>query len=238
MPLAAQSAFEVASLKVETIPQPGRLDVAPGGRVVARNVSLPALIMFGYEIRGYRIVGIPDWGIRERYSIEAKAENRDATVEQLREMMRALLSERFKLQVHRETRDLDGFELSRVNASQLGPQIQVSRVKCSVEERIKGQSTSGSLCGVAFTAGNLKAGAITMAELCEWLDTQVGGILVDRTGAGGEYDLTLMWTPDLSASDTPSIFTALREQLGLKVERKKIPTEVLVYDSAERPTEN
>jgi uncharacterized protein (TIGR03435 family) len=77
-----------------------------------------------------------------------------------------------------------------------------------------------------------------MAELCEWLDTQVGGILVDRTGAGGEYDLTLMWTPDLSASDTPSIFTALREQLGLKVERKKIPTEVLVYDSAERPTEN
>ena len=229
-----QRAFEVASLKPETRTQPGRLDVAPGGRIVATNVTLPALLMFSYDVRGYRVIGIPEWANRERFSIEAKAENRDASMAELREMMRSLLAERFKLRVHRETRDLDGFELLRVNGNQLGPQIQRSSLHCTVPERIRQERG----CGMMFNAGELQGGDVSMAELGEWLDSSVGAVIIDRTEMREGFDLKLKWSPDPAVPDSISLFTALREQLGLKLERRKVPSEVLVVDYAERPSAN
>lgn len=158
----------------------------------------------------------------ERFDIDATFPG-NTTPEQLRPMLQALLAERFKLALHKETRQLPTYALTVAKG---GPKIH------PVDE---GQpKTSGGV-------GHLEATRIGMRKLADLLARQEGVPVTDSTGLTGVFDFTLEWTPDnASPSDNgASIFTALQEQLGLKLDARKGPVEVLVIDAVEKsPTAN
>jgi uncharacterized protein (TIGR03435 family) len=220
------------------------------GRFTASNVSLKNLIQYeAYGIPGSRILDGPKWLDSARFDIDAKMEdsvaehlqsldNKQRTIES-RAMFQQLLADRFKLAVHWETRELPIYALV---AAKNGPKLQPTK------ETGEGSGTSshGNGVTVQFTATNL-----TLAQLAESLTQQLsqdlGRNIIDKTGIDGKYDFSLKWATQsdaASASDTaspeslPSIFTAIQEQLGLKLESSKGPVQVLVVDHAEMPSEN
>jgi uncharacterized protein (TIGR03435 family) len=188
-----------------------------------------------------QIAGWPAWSTSAQYDIEAKmdddtaaalqklSEKQQATRRQL--MLRSLLADRFNLKVQYEIKTLPIYELVVAKGG--------SKLK---ESHASETNTNG--------IGRLTAQAMPMADLALILTIQVNRIVVDKTGLTGQYDFALRWTPDpggeppdgsgsLPEGDSgPSIFTALQEQLGLRLESTKAPVQVLVIDHIERPTEN
>jgi uncharacterized protein (TIGR03435 family) len=203
-----------------------------------------------------QIVGGPTWIGSQGFDVVAKAEG-DAGFDaagyprRYEAMLRALLADRFKLSVHRETREAPMYALIKSNADgKLGPQLHESSTNCYAA---RPQGTAPRrLCGVRGPAGNITGTAVTMAELAasfaEW--PAVGRPVVDRTGLIGQYDLRLESVAAVPGPNTdsaianpapdalPNVFTALQEQLGLKLQADKGPVEFLVVDHAEWPTEN
>jgi uncharacterized protein (TIGR03435 family) len=230
MRLAAQLSFEVASIRPSTSLSPGGTMGPKPGRFLASNVPAIAFITLGYDVKRYQIVGAPDWSVNDRYNLEATTGGQPG-MEQLREMMRSLLADRFQLRTHRETREIDGYALVRVSPDTLGPTLRPSTLNCA-------DPKAG--CGMNFGPGFFRAGHITMAVLADLLaaDGNAGGLVVDRTGVAGVFDVELEWASDLEPSDRPSIFTAVQEQLGLRLQREKVPVEVIVIDRMARPSEN
>jgi uncharacterized protein (TIGR03435 family) len=159
-------------------------------------------------------------------------------------MVRALLADRFKLKVHTETRNLSIYRLMRVRKDgKLGPHLTRSSKPCD-----EGQILPCAVMGIS-RSGELQARVDTIDDFIHrGLMFILGITVIDQTGLQGNFDIDLKWTPDSPAapfadpgageSDAPSIFTALREQLGLKLEPSKGPVEVLVIDSVEHPTES
>jgi uncharacterized protein (TIGR03435 family) len=242
--LAQRDSFEVASIKPGD-PSPQLIDsqVLPGGRFTATNLTLKELIGFAYDLRpGSPVLGGPGWAGSDRFSIEAKADNTipfplgPDGIARIRPMVQSLLEERFKLRVHMETKEEPVYELVVAKG---GPKLK--------------EADSGSQGPRISTArGPLAATAATMAFFAkaisgESLGIGVGRTVVDKTGLNGRYDFTLRFTregdlggPLNSAPDpdAPSIFTALQEQLGLKLESAKGLVDILFIDHAERPEEN
>jgi len=167
----------------------------------------------------------------------------------MRLMLRSLLGDRFRLGVHTEARDLPIFALVLANRDgRLGPQLKASALDCD------GPSAAPS-CGIRIGgAGTMVVGGASMTQFASSLTSWVGRLVVDKTGLSGLFDMKLSWTPDqmpqgfdkkiaaggLPPADPngPSIFTAVQEQLGLKLESQKSPVEVLVIDRAEHPVGN
>jgi uncharacterized protein (TIGR03435 family) len=258
--LGAQSGdlkFEVASIKPNTfVDGPTEMGTQPGGRVTIINVPLRLLIRNAYEIQDSQLVDAPQWIAEERFDIVAKANGEiprpvPGNPGPLQGMMRSLLAERFKLAVHRETRDIPAYTLQFARSDRrLGPQLHPSRTDCAAlaaSGRPQASPDEKPRCGVRANGGHMLAGGLPVAQLATLLSTMVDRTVVDRTGLSGAYDFELNWTPDRtprrldaapSSPDNPSIFTALREQLGLKLESAKTPTEVLIIDHVERPTPN
>jgi uncharacterized protein (TIGR03435 family) len=228
--LAAQElpSFEVAAIKPN---RSGSMAVnmrqRPGGGVILTNGSLRMMIQQAYDLRPFQVVGGPSWLDTDRFDVEAKAPG--ANQEQARLMMRRLLAERFKLTAHLETRDVPVYTLVVAKG---GPKLAPSHGDTT---EINGTPAAGdSTVAYKFQKVPMQMLARTLART---LQRQVS----DSTGLTGEYDFTLRWTPDQNVVDEPgpSIFTALQEQLGLKLEARKGPVEVLVIDHVERtPTEN
>jgi bla regulator protein blaR1 len=235
--LAAQLSFEVATIRPsKSLAGGGTMGPKPG-RFFAANVPAIAFITFGHNLKRYQVAGVPDWASTDRYNLEATTGGQ-AGIEQLREMMRSLLAERFQLRAHREMRQIDGYALVRMSADKLGPSIGQTTLNCADPKAVRPQGTRFS-CGITFGPGTVTAGDITMAVLADILaGDATGQYVVDRTGLSGRFDLELKWAPDLAPSDLPSIFTAVQEQLGLKLERDQLQTDVLVIDRFERPSEN
>lgn len=234
--LWAQLSFEVASIRPSSsLHQGGTMGPKPG-RFYAGNVPTTAFITFGHNIKSYQLSGAPDWARTDRYNLEATT-GPNVGIDQIREMMRSLLEERFKLRVHRETRQLDGYALVRMNNDRLGPSMQPSTLHCSDPKAVRPPGSRFS-CGMTFGPGTVTAGDIRTAVLADILTGSVGRVVVDRTGIAGGFDVELKWAPDLQTSDLPSIFTAVQEQLGLKLVSEQVPAEVVVIDHIERPTEN
>jgi uncharacterized protein (TIGR03435 family) len=177
------------------------------------------------------------------------------------QMLRALLAERFKLATHAEARDLPIFAMVLARGDRaLGPQLHRSPRDCDAPDadgrgRGGGASTpAGQPCGMRVFPGTIVSGGAQLAQLANGLSTLVGRIVRDRTGLTGNFEFTLRWTPDQIPQgfdrkagaiglapidpDGPSIFTAVREQLGLKLESQKGPVDVLVIDRAEHPIGN
>jgi uncharacterized protein (TIGR03435 family) len=211
----------------------------PGlGRCILSNISLKGLIDWAYGLDlvpvnlDAKVEGGPDWAATERFDIEAKAENTSTTTaNQLKQMVQYLLSERFGLKFHRETREALGFALLVAGGE---PKLQEST---GAERR---DSASRDREGtMIWNARNLAAPDITRS-----LWRYLGRPVVDQTQLGGTYDFTLTWKDDAlgaSVSPTgasasgPSLVTALKEQLGLRIESQTVPVEIVVIDFAKKP---
>jgi bla regulator protein blaR1 len=257
--------FEVASVKPNKTTGPrlvAMFQVLPGGRFDATLIQLRGLVLYAYSVTSERIVGGPSWASTDRFDIAAKAEG-DPSAAEMKAMVRALLADRFKLVAHTETRELPMFALL-LNRSdgKLGSQLRAAVGTCPAgpSARIVEASETAPSCGIRRGLGRIEAWGIDLVQLANLLRPiaqaasmrdAAAGLVVDRTGLTGHFDLDLQWDPNatqrLDASPAPperapgtgtSIFTAVRDQLGLKLDPQKAPIEVVVIDSAEKPMED
>jgi uncharacterized protein (TIGR03435 family) len=241
-------AFDVASIRANRSGS-GRVssDLSPAGRLTLTNVSVRELIRDAFRLRDVQIVGGAPEILRERFDIVANAGAR-ATAEQVKQMTRTLLVERFHLVTHGERRELPVYELLLARSDgQLGPRLR-PRSDCAgrppdTEPPRDGRRACG---GVLASPGRVMAQGMRLEEI----GFAVERIIVDRTGLSGYFDLELEYTPDQLPPavadlprdlppiprDGPSIFTALQEQLGLKLQPSTAPLDVLVIDSVASPT--
>ncbi len=228
-------AFDVASIKVNTSGVGGGFpELAPGGkRVTATNQMMLMLIMAAYDVSPLQISGIPSALSQERYDIDAACDQQ-MTKEQLPRLFRGLLAERFRLSAHRETKEQPVYALVLRKGS---PKLD----KTSHPDEKPGFKQSG----YSFTFTNAD-----MSYLVFVLSQVTGRKVVDRTQLSGQYDFTLNYAPNrLAATDSSnvspsidgppeSVFTALREQLGLDLKSEKDQVEFIVVDHLDRPTPN
>jgi uncharacterized protein (TIGR03435 family) len=246
--------FQVASVKPNTAnPQRHMVRSQPGGRLITENAYLLQLILAAYDVQPYQVVGGPSWLNTDGYDIEAKPEGQ-ASQAQMWLMVQSLLADRFKLALHRDTRELPVYTLTAAKGSFSPP---APKEGGCVRAEPGSPPQPGSIpCGFARIgmSGQIDSGKARMAEFVRGLAGIVGRPVIDRTGFTGEFDVHLTFTPDentpglpggtLSAAPPapdptrPSIFDALQEQLGLKLSASKGPVEVLVIDHVERPTAN
>jgi uncharacterized protein (TIGR03435 family) len=248
---SAQPRFDVASLKVNIANDGIAFDQAQKGRYTIRGFTLAWLLRSAYRVQEFQIVGGPDWINSERFDIEATYAETPGGPSQTNLMLRTLLAERFKLALHNETRERPVYALVLARADRrLGPQLQKSTRDCATAKGPEG-------CGSSVGPGFIRSRGRTMAQFAESLaqltntGSSLNRLIVDRTGLEGLYEVTLKFTPEnIPPSgptpagfqpvdpNGPSIFTALQEQLGLKLDAQRAPVNVLVVDRVEKPTEN
>ena len=236
---AGAQSFDAASIKPSQPADPGRriagFESPGGGRLNARSATLRMMIMFAYDVKDFQISGGPGWANSEEYDVMARAES-NATRPQLRLMLQTLLKERFQLKLGHETKEAPIYELVVAKG---GPKMQVDTA--SPRQRI-GVTGVGKIAALRSSTGAL-------AELLAGIIT--GRPVVDKTGLTSTYTFMLQWTPgvgergllpgpDAAPLDPngPSLFSALEEQLGLRLRSAKGPVESLVIENAEKPTEN
>jgi len=250
-PNAAAAAFEVSTVKLDKSGSGSSGSNFTNGLFTATNIQLKNLMEYSaYGIPQPRILGGPKWLDSERFDIEAKMESaaaerletlsRDQRRAETQAMFQRLLADRFKLAVHWETRELPVYALV---LAKNGPNLPESK-------------NAPGEAGTSSGDGKFSAKGMTLTDIAEALtqelSRELGRVVVDKTGIQGRYDIVLKWTPvtgtDAASSGTesstsqadagPSIFTALKEQVGLKLESARAPVKVLVIDHAEMPTEN
>jgi uncharacterized protein (TIGR03435 family) len=259
---AKPPAFEAASVKQNRSGDWRRaMGPAPGGRFTATNVPARDLIAYAYGISqdsvSFRIVGGPKWIDEDRFDINAVVTGA-WTPAQMREMMRTLMADRFRLSAHADTREMPTYTLAVVpNQPLLLRRSVVDEAACQRRrEAIQRREPvpppapgAPPICGSARTIpGTITAVGGSMTSLASTLGQFVSRSVVDRTQLAGLFDFELKWTPDTMPQvppdapplnidpNGPSIFTALQEQLGLKLESARGPVDVIVIDSVEHPT--
>ena len=233
----AKPAFEVSTIKRNiSLAEGGSIGMQPGGRFRAVNADLRFMISAMYRTSGgarlfpSQIIGLPDWTWKEHWDITAKVGKELAgrpVQEQFRNMapmVQSLLEDRFKLRLHHETRDMPIYALV---VSKPGV-IPVSAIDCKA---------TPSKCRLESTAGHFSAVSMNINNLLSFLSNTVERVVIDRTGLQGFYDIDIDWAPE-PGSDKPSIFTAVQEKLGLKLESERGAVDVVVIDQLERPMED
>ena len=227
----AQATFEVASIKFHPGPITFSSDPSPRGRRVTGTAStLLDLITTAYGVKYDQISGGPNWADSDHYDIAAKAEGEGTlTKVEAQRMLQTLLADRFQLRIHRETREVAAYALV---VGKSGHKLKESTADEPGKNFVR---TDGIGLHMVATKG-------TMEYLASQLSGSAGRPVVDRTGFTGFYAFTLDWIPATRTlepdSDAPSMFTAIQEQLGLKLEPTKVPYPMLIIDHAEKPTEN
>jgi uncharacterized protein (TIGR03435 family) len=225
--------FEAASIK----PSPE----GPGhtgwhsdpGLVTLQNQSLKGLVAIAWTLQDNQVEGGPKWMDSDRYLIQARTPG-PSEDPQMRLMLQALLKDRFQLAFHMESKVVPGFAL------------------VTAKNGLKIEATKDAAAGSRSSANNgrMDASGMSMERLATWLARTLRSPVTDATGVAGVYDLKLEWDPasvrpaaaqDAQSADqptAPSIFTALQDQLGLKLEPRKVSMQILVVDRAEKPSEN
>jgi uncharacterized protein (TIGR03435 family) len=248
---AQKPAFEAATIKPNNNVRPSSNIRPEPGRLVVSNVPVKALISWAYNVWDFQISGGPGWIDSVSYDIEAKTDSRP-NQDEMKLMMQRLLAERFKLSLHRGTKELPIYRLTQAkDGFKLRP---LKEGDCIVFDPANPPSspklTASDFCGnLTMGRGSFEGTSATMAELAVSLSQIVGRPVVNGTGIAGGFHIRLKFAaqsgtfpaadnPAPAADDQPSIFAALQEQLGLKLESSKGPVEVLVIDSVSRPTEN
>lgn len=260
--LCAQPAplsFEVASIK-SSAPDTREMfiQIQRGGGLRITNLTLKQVLAYGYDVRDFQISGGPPWINSDRYDIQARPEQATATApddfrqmsdeqrktadQQMRERVRTLLADRFQLAVHHDKKEAPVYALMVAKG---GPKL-----KENTEPR-GGRQGMGMRPG-----GQLSATAASVPMLANLLSNLMGRPVIDRTGLTAKYDFELRWTPDPGQTllppgapfpaveaqppdpNGPTIFTALQEQLGLRLESQKGPVDMIVIDHVEKPSEN
>jgi uncharacterized protein (TIGR03435 family) len=224
----AQSQFDVVSVKPSASGEHCcfMMQNLPGGTVRFAGMPLRMLIMSAYDLKAFQLSGGPDWIRTDRWDIQAKVDGVEGrlTMPQQRPMLQALMVDRFQLKVHKETREMPVYALV----------VDKKGFKLTVHTTGDPQIRSGN--------GSLSLKKSGMAWLTFWLSQQLDRVVIDQTELKDEYDYSLEWTPDPgqggAESIGPSIFTALQEQLGLRLVSQKGPVEILVIDSVEIPSAN
>lgn len=247
-PVRAQSkdlSFDVASVKPNhSGDNPYSLRIIPGGNLRAMNAPLQVVITEAYQIPDFELAGEPAWLMSERWDIDAKGPGATPP-QQVLEMLRRLLADRFQLKVHTESRQMPIYALV---VAKNGPKLEPSRIECfDPTGGIPPPTPSTRPCG-GFNRGpaQLLGARIAMPRLAMTLSKIVGRTVVDKTGLDGSYDITLNWKPDellepdqaSAGNDVASLFTAIQEQLGLRLEAQKGPVDILVIDSVNRASAN
>jgi uncharacterized protein (TIGR03435 family) len=231
--------FDVASVKPS---KPGAdgggIKPLPGGQTyMATNVPVKLMIKLMFHLNDREISGGPGWLDTDLYDVEAKAD-RPRNIDELHVMFQNLLVDRFKLQYHKETRILPAYELA------------VDKSGAKLTENKSPEQFDIPIRGTGF--GKLEATHCSMSYLSWILSQRLDRPVIDQTGLTQFYDFKLEWTPELPPglaarpdvaanlppTNGPDIFTAVREQLGLKMESHKGPVEVMIIDHVERPSEN
>jgi uncharacterized protein (TIGR03435 family) len=249
--------FEVASIKRNVSGDPGsQIRVQPGGQMTVTNNSLYNLIRNAYGTQRFEMIpgaNLPSWIDSDRWDIIAKPPAGAPEVqEQMQLRLRSLLEDRFKLVARREMREMPIYELVIARADgQLGPQIRKSGDECAAQGRAREAGVQppplppGGFCGTRTGNGMVSMKGVPLSNFVRNLGGMTGRFVIDKTGLSGPYDLDLTFTPDQPTAGAPpapgdgaSLFAAIQEQLGLKLEAKRAPVEVLVIDSAERPIED
>lgn len=236
-----------------------RLMFKPDG-YSATNVSAKLLIQVAYGIREDLISGAPGWADTARFDFEAKVAGADVddlkklSSEQRRSMLQPALADRFRLKVHNETKQLPVFELVLAKS---GSKLKEATRGDTYATGIKGADGKGHAGMMRMSPGEVTGQGVPIATLVNLLATQLHQTVIDKTGLSGTYDLDLTWSPEQESgpmfrggdgsqqkTDTapdstgPSIFTALQEQLGLKLQSTKGPVDTIVVDHIEMPSEN
>jgi uncharacterized protein (TIGR03435 family) len=252
---ALHPAFDVASIKRNTSGV-GSESIGPilMGRFTANNIAVEHLMRLAYNVHDFEISGAPSWTRSEKFDIVARAEGMEnATYEEMQPLLQSLLANRFKLLLHRETRDLPTYEL--VVAKGGSKLVAAKEGTCnSFDPKNPPPPQPGGalprVCGATRMGRNLlQAIGLLLPDLAADLSEILGRPVADKTGLKGNFDIHLEFAPDnaiaLAAQSSPnadlsgpSIFTALQEQLGLRLELSKGPIEVLIIDHVERPSEN
>ena len=241
-PMAANAplVFEVATIKPSRPEAQGKAITIKGRQFITINTSLSDLITFAYGLHARQISGAPDWVEKDKYDLTAQPEGDGFPNErQWKTMLQKLLADRFKLAFHRDQRELSVYALV---VGRTGPKLT------------KSEGDPNGLPGLFFRGlGVLPVQNATMADFAGAMQ---GAVLdrpvVDQTGLSGRWDFTLTWTPDEfqfqglgvrvppppDNATAPNLFTAIQEQLGLRLESTKAPAEVLVVDRVDKPTPN
>jgi uncharacterized protein (TIGR03435 family) len=251
-------AFEVVSIKrVDELRQGGGGRTMPDGSSVMTNRPVATFIMAASPERAVDVVGLPAWTRDERYDVTVKPPA-GSTREQIAQMWRTMFADRMKLVAHVEQRERDVYSLVLVRADgKLGPELKPSSLDCSPPPPgtappspptgPPSRKDALNRCGMMMQAGGIFSGGMRLDNLASSLSGMAGGNVENHTGLVGFYSVNLTFSPTRgrgvpagadSNDDAPDFFTALREQLGLKVEHEKKMMPVLVVDHIERPSEN
>ena len=261
---AASASFEVATVKPnKSGDQRQFIQRQPGGRVTVTNMPLRALITFAYQLAPFQLAGGPSWLASDRFDMVAKLEgNPDFPApgsgpDPIQLAMRALMADRFKLKFHRETREMDIYALVTMKPGVPGPALKPATRDCAAQMKAGPRAggppppmpaTGIVPCGIMGSPGMIRFGGFPLSQLTTMLGAQSGRMVVDRTGLAGNWEFELRYAAEQRGQpppgidvpapdpDAPSLFTALQEQLGLKLESTKGPVDVLVVDSVEQPT--
>jgi uncharacterized protein (TIGR03435 family) len=237
-----------------------------GGSFRAPAISARDLIAAAFGVKSWQVVSDADWLATARFAIDAKTSievSREMLVAQAPALMRALLTDRFRLKAHTERRPFPAFALTVARQDQrLGPQLRRTDVDCDAQRRSRvppssipapPSRTERPTCGLNLWPGGMIAGAITMEELANALTGAVGSeqIVVNRTNLGGRFDVDLAWSSEplrtsgpnaapgaASPDDGVTLSTAVQEQLGLKLVLRPEPIDAVVVDYIERPSPN
>jgi uncharacterized protein (TIGR03435 family) len=223
----SRPAYVVASVKPNASFSDSSSSHGSTGQIVFTNLSLKRYIERAFNVKPFQVVG-PDWMESVHFDITAKypPDTKDADRPA---MLRTLLEDRFKLAVHRESKEMAGYGLVVAKGGfKLKP----------VEAGGSGTDSHGGRVRV------LTAKKVSLAQVADFVARVLGEVVVEKTGIDGVYDFELRWTvddqaPGVEAETAPSLFTALQETLGLRLQRQKVPVEMIVVDHVERvPTEN
>lgn len=223
---AQAATYDVASIKPNKSGSQNSGTSTQNGQLTATNVTLRNMIRNAYDLQDFQIVGGPGWVDSDRFDIIAKVEGAPAPPER-RLMMQALLAERFSFVAHHETKELAVYDLVLARPDgKLG--LGLRHVDCAVVQTCGNTTVNNTV---------LKAQGRTIPDFAQTLSAMVTRIVIDKTGLAGAFDIDLTWSRDQTTDTTqPSIFTAVQEQLGLKLDASRGPVDVLVIDRVEPPT--
>lgn len=225
-------AWDVVSIKPhKQLESGGSLYVRPDGLEI-NNLTIHSLMWSAFDVKSQdQFSGWPGWADSDHYDVRAKVAPEDAErwhnthghdgEEQYQRLIRQILEDRFALKAHIEKRELPVYELV------------VAKQGSKLKEHAP---NTGSISN--YHPGKISAQATTITSLIVNLSGTVGRVVIDKTGLSGTYDFELTWAPDYQPDAGPSIFTALQEQLGLKLQSARAPVDVVVIDHIEHPSEN
>jgi uncharacterized protein (TIGR03435 family) len=265
--LAGQEpAFEVASIRPTQSTQASEIRPMPNGRFLATNATPRSVILRAYGLVDSQLIGAPPWLDAERYDIDARAAPPVDGPESLLPMVRSLIVERFKLKARPDSRELPAYALTFARRDrQLGPLIRPTEADCTrattlTQDEVRAAARDGwPPCGMVYivsfvtgTAGGnlvkmrIRRSGVSLQALATSLQPTVDRPVVDQTGLDGRFDVEYSYAPQPPTPgvespfgpEAPMLFVALEEQLGLKLESRRMNVPVLVIDSIDRPSEN